>query len=198
MIYIIFLLSIILHEIGHLTMARILNINISNVKFKIIGVSAEFGYENEIQYLKKFFVILMGPFLNLVVSLFFVIWDMDFIYKNESIYVNFLLFAFNFLPIIPLDGGNLLLYILNLRYDFEKSFKIVSLISKFSLSILSLTYSLAIFVIKNVQIFLLIIYLWYIFIKEENNFELYIKINKNMRKHLNLQKKCAKIPSVIK
>ena len=198
MIYVIFLISIIIHEFGHLIIAKCLKIHISKIKFKIIGISAEFDNENEIQCLKKVLIIIMGPFLNLLICLIFLLLKIDFIYKEEIICTNLILFSFNFLPIIPLDGGKVLFYILNLKYSFEKTFKISSFISRLILCILSLTYAIAIFIVKNVEIFFIIVYLWYIFIKEEKNLEWYIKINKNMRKYLNLPKKYAKIPSVIK
>ena len=197
MIYVIFLFSIILHEIGHLFMAKILKININRVKFKIIGISAEFENEVEEKYIRKIFVLLMGPFMNLLIgsSLLLV---KEFTYREEIIYINLILFLFNLLPIIPLDGGKIIFYMLNLKYNFEKSFKISDIVSKIILSSMTLMYALAIFIIKNIEIAIIIIYLWYIFIKEEKNIEWYIKINKNVIKHLNLQKKCAKIPSVIK
>ena len=197
MIYVIFLFSIILHEIGHLFMAKILKININRVKFKIIGISAEFENEVEEKYIRKIFVLLMGPFMNLLIgsSLLLV---KEFTYREEIIYINLILFLFNLLPIIPLDGGKIIFYMLNLKYNFEKSFKISDILSKIILSSMTLMYALVIFIIKNIEIAIIIIYLWYIFIKEEKNIEWYIKINKNVIKHLNLQKKCAKIPSVIK
>ena len=197
MIYVIFLFSIILHEIGHLFMAKILKININRVKFKIIGISAEFENEVEEKYIRKIFVLLMGPFMNSLIgsSLLLV---KEFTYREEIIYINLILFLFNLLPIIPLDGGKIIFYMLNLKYNFEKSFKISDILSKIILSSMTLMYALVIFIIKNIEIAIIIIYLWYIFIKEEKNIEWYIKINKNVIKHLNLQKKCAKIPSVIK
>ena len=197
MIYVIFLFSIILHEIGHLFMAKILKININRVKFKIIGISAEFENEVEEKYIRKIFVLLMGPFMNSLIgsSLLLV---KEFTYREEIIYINLILFLFNLLPIIPLDGGKIIFYMLNLKYNFEKSFKISDIVSKIILSSMTLMYALVIFIIKNIEIAIIIIYLWYIFIKEEKNIEWYIKINKNVIKHLNLQKKCAKIPSVIK
>ena len=197
MIYIIFLSSMVIHEIGHLLMAKLLKINIGNVKFRIIGISAEFLGEVEGEYIKKVLILLIGPYMNLIISFMSLRMD-NFLYKDEIILTNFCLYIFNFLPILPLDGGKVLFYILNLKYNFEESFKISVFISKTFLIIISISYSILIFCVKNVELAFIIFYLWYIFIKEEKNLEWYIKINKNMIKHLNLQRKCAKIPSVIK
>lgn len=198
MIYIIFLCSILIHEFGHILMAKCLKIKINNVRFKLIGISAEFENENEISLLKKILVLITGPVFNLCIVSVFMLFDLKFKIKEELIYTNLILFLFNLFPILPLDGGKLLLYILNLKYDFEKSFKITRFIGILLLCLLSFVYAIVIFVVKNIEIFLVLIYLWYLFIKEENSIEWYIKINKNMRKHLNSKEKYAKIPSVIK
>ena len=107
-------------------------------------------------------------------------------YGNQIIYTNFILFIINILPVIPLDGGRILFYILNLRLNFESAFEIINNISKIFLILISFCYAFIIFVIKNVEIFFFILYLWYLNIKEEVNFAWYIKINKNVRKYLNL------------
>ena len=198
MIYIIFLCSILIHEFGHILIAKILKIKINNIKFKLIGISAELKNENEINKFKKILIVLSGPIINMCIALLLILINLNFKYKNELIYTNLILSVFNLLPINPLDGGKLLLYILNLKCDFDKTFKIVRCISKLFLFVLSISYAIIIFIIKNIEIFFVIIYLWYLFIKEEKNIEWYIKINKNMRKYLNSDKKCAKIPSVIK
>ena len=198
MIYIIFLCSIIIHEFGHILMAKFLKIKINKVKFKLIGISAELENENEINLLKKILVLITGPIFNLCIVSCLILADWKFKIKEELIYTNLILFLFNLIPILPLDGGRVLLYILNLKYDFEKSFKITSFISKFLLCVFTFMYAIIIFVVKNIEIFFVLIYLWYLFIKEENTIEWYIKINKNIRKHLNSKEKYAKIPSVIK
>ena len=186
MIYFIFLMSIIFHEFGHLCLAKILNVKIKKVKFKIIGFSAEFENGIEDKNIKKIFVLLIGPIINFVIGMVVLIYIKSHIYRNEIIYTNFILFIFNILPINPLDGGRILFYILNLRYDLEDSFGIVNKISKIFLILISFTYAIIIFLIRNVEIFFFIIYLWYLNIKEEEKISWYIKINKNIRKHLNL------------
>ena len=54
--------------------------------------------------------------------------------------------------------------------------EIALLISKIILILLSLIYCFAIFYLKNVWIFCIIIYLWILYFKEEKKFELYLKI----------------------
>lgn len=172
--YFIFLFSIILHEFGHLIMAKFLNVHIKNIKFKIFGISAEIEEESRISNIKKILVIGIGPIINLFICVIFVRFKILF-------YTNLLLFLFNILPIIPLDGGKVLFYLINLKFDYLKSSKIILLISKLVLIILSIFYCFAIFIVRNIIIFMVIVYLWGAFLKEEKNLEWYIKICENLR-----------------
>lgn len=186
MIYFIFLISIIFHELGHILLAKLLRVKIKKVRFKIIGFSAEFEDGISDKNLRKIFVLFMGPLVNLIIGLIVIGLKNKFKYGNQIIYTNFILFIINILPVIPLDGGRILFYILNLRLNFESAFEIINNISKIFLILISFCYAFIIFVIKNVEIFFFILYLWYLNIKEEVNFAWYIKINKNVRKYLNL------------
>lgn len=91
-------------------------------------------------------------------------------------YTNLLLGIINLLPILPLDGGNILNCILEKKVGFYISGKISLFVSKIVLIIISLIYCFAIFYLKNFWIFCGIIYLWILFFKEEKNFALYLKI----------------------
>ena len=186
MIYLIFIISIIFHELGHILVAKILNVKICKVKFKIIGFSAEFEGNIEDFKVEKIIILLAGPLINFILAIITLYLKFDLIYKNEIVYTNILLCVFNILPIMPLDGGRILCYIFNLKFKFEKSFEIENKISKFFLVILSVSYSIIIYIVKNVEICFLIIYLWCLNIKEEEKFNWHMKINKNIRKYLNL------------
>lgn len=185
MTYFIFLISIILHEFGHLIIAKILKIKIKNLKFNFIGFSAEFNNISD-KNIEKIIILLFGPLVNLFISILFLANKIDCDYNVEIIYTNLILFVFNILPILPLDGGRILFYIFNFKFDIEKSFKISNDISKLFLIIISFTYAIIIFIVRNIEIFFIIIYLWYLNLKEEENFLWYIKINKKIRKYLNL------------
>lgn len=186
MIYFIFLISIMLHESGHLIIAKILKIKIKNLKFNFIGFSAKFDNNISNKKSEKILVLIFGPLVNLFISILFLVNKIDCDYNVEIIYTNLILFVFNILPILPLDGGRILFYIFSFRFNIEKSFEIINCISKVFLAIISVVYAIMIFLIKNIEIFFVIIYLWYLNIKEEVNFTWYIKINKKIRKYLNL------------
>lgn len=172
--YFIFLFSIFLHEFGHLIMAKFLNVHIKNIKFKLFCISAEIEEEKNISNKKMILVIGIGPIINLLICIIFFKFDIVF-------NTNLLLFIFNNLPIIPLDGGKVFFYLINTKFDYLKSLKIILLVSKIMLITLSIFYCFAIFIIKNVIIFFVIFYLWIAFIREERKIDWYIKIYENLR-----------------
>lgn len=184
MIYFIFLFSIVLHELSHIIVAKILDIRIGKIKFKIFGFSAELKENLEIAKINKILFFLSGPLINLFISYIFLIVNVK--YKYEIVYTNLILFYFNILPILPLDGAKTIFCLLNFKYDFEKTYIITSNISRILLVILSFIYAIVIFKIGNIEIAFILVYLWYINIKEEIEFVWYLKINKNIRKYLNL------------
>ena len=51
-----------------------------------------------------------------------------FKYNEDLIYINICLILFNLLPIYPLDGFNVLLEILKIRYDLEYSIDVICFI----------------------------------------------------------------------
>ena len=83
------------------------------------------------------------------------------------IYSNLLLILFNLLPIYPLDGGRVLKGVLHIFYGKSKADKYVNKISFISLIILTFISSIAVYEAENIAIFLIIIVLWGIFIRED-------------------------------
>jgi len=106
--------SIIFHELSHCLVARKFDLQIRGITLFIFGGVAEM--EEEPKSAKaEFFMAIAGPLSSILLGfLFFGI----YIYARESMwtepvtgvfsylwYINFLLAAFNLLPVFPLDGG---------------------------------------------------------------------------------------------
>ena len=83
------------------------------------------------------------------------------------IYSNLLLVLFNTLPILPLDGGRILKGILHIYLGKNKAEKYSCNISFGALIILTAISSIAILYFKNIAIFLGVIFLWILYLKEE-------------------------------
>ena len=94
---------------------------------------------------------------------------------NLILYSNILIFMFNMLPIYPLDGGRILKGIFNITYGIKKSYIISNNISNITLMIITVLSSFLILIYKNIAIFIIVIYLWAITIKENKNYRM--KIN---------------------
>ena len=115
---------------------------------------------------KKIIVAFAGPLTNLVIILVISHLNMDIIKQLMIIYTNFLIFAFNLIPIYPLDGGRILKEFLHINFGIQKTEKITFLISNIVLLVVSsLIIILAIYT-KNFAYFLVIGYLWLLVIKE--------------------------------
>ena len=87
------------------------------------------------------------------------------------IYSNILLIIFNILPIYPLDGGRILkgiIYLLNGKHLAEDYIYNISFIT---LIILTIFASIAILFLRNIAIFLGIMFLWGILIREKIIYE---------------------------
>ena len=83
------------------------------------------------------------------------------------IYSNLLIFFFNLLPVYPLDGGRILECILHIVFGKRKAEKYTNHISFVSLIVLTFIGSIAIFYIRNIAFFIIIIFLWILYIKED-------------------------------
>lgn len=177
MIYIIFFISITVHEIGHLITSKLFNIKIGKPRLGIFGYSTkEFKTVSSTKPLHKILVFLSGPAFNFILAI--LIYNLEKFYEISfyMFYTNLLIGIVNLLPILPLDGGNILNCILENKFNFYISGKVSLFIGKIILIFISLIYCFAIFYLKNMWIFCGIIYLWILFFKEERNFELYLKI----------------------
>ena len=109
-----------------------------------------------------------------------------FFYGLQIVYSNLLLFIFNLLPIYPLDGGRILKGILHIIFGKRKSEIYTNYISFFLLIILTLISSILIFYIKNIAIFIAIIFLWVIYIIEDLKFRKRNKIYKLVEKTIEI------------
>ena len=131
------LVSIILHEFGHILAAKIKGLYFSEFTLSIFGAglrpdSSIFSYEDEI------FICAFGPFINFITFspafLAFLIFDnIFFLYVSLS---SLILGLLNLLPIKDMDGGRILHSILCLCIPFEKAEQTVRIISFVSIIIL--------------------------------------------------------------
>lgn len=152
---------ILLHELGHAITGIILGLKIKKININVFGLSIEFENYGKERINNKIIIDMAGPFINIISFIIAVI------FKNEEIvYINILLAIINLLPIYPLDGGRIVKNLLLKKHNYKQVINYTEKISKDTLIIITAVSSLVILYIKNFGIFLVIIYLWSIALKE--------------------------------
>ncbi len=175
-----------IHEIGHLMAGIIIGMRPNRLELKPYGVSISFDilpqdynnkiFKGNILEFKKILVALAGPLTNLILIFIIINFNFNVFTSLNIIYSNLLLIIFNLIPIHPLDGGRILKGIIYILFGKKKAEVCTNNISFIVLIIITFMGSIATFYIENVAIFVIIIFLWIIFIKEDIIYKKKIKI----------------------
>lgn len=176
-----------IHEIGHLFVGMCVGLRPKKIHLTIAGFSIEFiekEYDNfviksKVRLRNKILVGMGGPIINL----FFIL--IGYLLKVPNIvYANIIIFLINMLPILPLDGGQIIKNILMYKYTLKTVNKVMIEISKYNLIILTLIFSIAIVYLNNPIIALFIFYLWILYIKEKRKSDIIANMYRIISKEL--------------
>ena len=151
-------ISIFLHEISHIVIAKKNGCKFNNFKIHIYGTSAEFINIDELSKREKIQIYLAGPCMNLAVAciFFFVCLIINNSIVDKMININLSLLFFNILPAYPLDGSRVLEIILSEKILYKEVTDIISKIS-YMIALGLITISLVIFIYnKGINISLII------------------------------------------
>lgn len=171
MIYIIFIISILLHELGHIIIGLLFGFNLKKLKFIPFGAKIEFKevYKTKNLIFKEMLIYFAGPFMNFLVCIIMFVKNSWF--DTELFYTNLIIGIFNMLPLHPLDGGKIVKQFMKLFFNNKKSTIITYKITKVFLCIFTFLYSIFIIKIKNISLLIILIYLWYIDFLENRKIE---------------------------
>ena len=124
-------ISIFLHEISHIVIAKKNGCKFNNFKIHIYGTSAEFINIDELSKREKIQIYLAGPCMNLAVAciFFFVGLIINNSIVDKMININLSLLFFNILPAYPLDGSRILEIIVSEKILYKKVTDVISKIS---------------------------------------------------------------------
>ena len=179
-LYAIMLIFAVIHELGHLIVGILLKMKPEKIEIMPFGLSIAFKI-NTIDYnkkikrgnlleIKKIIVALAGPITNVIICIIAYNINIQMIQKVMIIYSNLLIAIFNLLPIYPLDGGRILKGILAINFGKRKSEGYINEVSIITTIIITAISSILILYLKNISLFLIDMYLWFLVIKESVRF----------------------------
>lgn len=180
-IYAMIMFFAMIHECGHLLAGLLVGMKPEKLEITPYGVSVSFqliprDYNKKIRYgnrleLKKILVALAGPLTNIIIILFVLHMNLNFLDTIMILYSNLSLVLFNLLPIYPLDGGRITKGILHICLGKEKAEKYTNYLSFVILIIVTFVSSIVIYQVENIAIFIIVVVLWAIFIREDRRYK---------------------------
>lgn len=185
-IYAIIMIFAIMHELSHLIAGLFLKMKVKRVTLMPVGLSIEFAltqedYNHKIMKsnrveIKRMIVAMAGPISNLFVIIMITLMKVNTNLTHIMIYSNFLIMIFNLLPIYPLDGGRILKSILSLLLNKRNAMIYMNKISNITLFLVTFLFSILIYDLKNVAFLVILIYLWYLVLKENKIYKMKLKL----------------------
>lgn len=152
-----FLITILIHECGHMIFAKIIGFKFDKIILYPFGGITIYNEDLNVNSNKELFVLLGGIIFQLLFFILLVILYNN-LYITEHTFkiikkINIILVSFNFMPVIPLDGGKLTNIILDKLFSYRLS-NIISII-------ISIVF-ICLFILKNKTIFGIILTLFLI------------------------------------
>lgn len=167
------LITIFVHELGHLIFGLLINIKSTSITIYPFGGLTTYSEELNITTNKELIVLLGGIIFQLLFIFLITLMNQNNLIEastyNKLININKLLISFNFMPILPLDGGKLINILLDKIFCYKLSFKITIIIS-------IITSIIFLFKFKTILSIILFIFLMKSLIEEVK--EINIKYNK--------------------
>ena len=187
--YAVFMLFIIIHEMAHLVTGIVLGVKPKRIDVYALGLSLEFYSFGHITYknLRRILIYIAGPLINFAIAIVLIILN-DKTYL-DIIYINLILGFFNLLPIYPMDGGRILKQLLTIVKGEKASKIITNKVSNIAVAVITVCYSILILYVHNFAIFMVIIYLWIILIKENKNLKLQLKMYEVLEREIKMETK---------
>lgn len=176
MIFVVFVFSILIHEITHIIVGGLFGYKLKKFRFVPFGTVIEFKETPKINksIIKNLIVYISGPLSNFLICFF--VYNSKISIAKDIFFTNFLLGIFNLFPITPLDGSKIIKELLKIFLDYKNSNIITYQITKIFLCLFSFLYAIFIVKFKNISLLIILVYLWYIDILENRRITLLKKV----------------------
>jgi len=148
-LFFVYLLAVILHELAHAFIAKCLGYKINRIFLLPFGAQLSLE-QNFIDEKDEIYVALAGPFFNFILAFFCIsLWWIEpeiFNYTKEFVFANFVNGLVNLLPCYPLDGGRIFVSCLKKKFERKKALNICFI---FNYLISAIFFLLFLFYLKN-------------------------------------------------
>lgn len=147
-LFLISYISALFHEMGHIFMARNLNIKVKRLEFQPFGICGRLGVDFIKSPKKEILISIAGPLVSCLISLSTSLFLTSSIPINLNMnsytwhifdyiyWINISLFFINILPILPLDGGRVFKAILSEFMGVIRAYNIALKFSRIAIIIL--------------------------------------------------------------
>ena len=191
-IYILLMIFACLHELGHLFLGLALGMKPLCFEIKPIGFSISLKNKVEdynkkilngnLLELKKIFVYLIGPVVNIICASMIFYFNIDVLLKQELIYINLIIAFVNFLPIYPLDGGRIFKSLVCIFCGLRRAYALTEKVSFIVMGMVLAVGSMLILKVQNFGLLIMIFYLAYVKIIETRKIRNKLRLYKLMEK----------------
>lgn len=120
--FIIISILIIIHELGHIIIAKLLHIKLEKIYIYPLGGISKLNIPINYSQVKELLIILAGPIFQTMASKYLKVLLPN--YQNIIKLYHIRILVFNLLPIYPLDGGKILNLILTNKIPYKKALNI--------------------------------------------------------------------------
>ena len=184
-IYLMLFIFSVIHKVAHI----ITKILLGKPKPKDYNTKIK---KSNILGIKRIIVAASGPLINIIIILIAGVINFDIFTYLMVIISNLAIVLFNLIPVYPMDGGKILKEILCIALGKKKANEYIHKISFVIIILITIVTSIGILYFKNIVILLAIIYLWYVYLIEENNYKKKNNIYEIIEKYWNKIKKIVK------
>ena len=148
-----------IHEAAHIFAYTFFGAEINCIMLLPFGISATLKNAAKLSCKKEILCAAAGPFANIILTSVILLPSGAISGTENLTYCSIALFLINILPVLPLDGGRILWFILLSFFSYQKAKKITDIINTVIASLILAAGIIVILEIGNISLFMIGTYL---------------------------------------